>query len=59
VSGWTPHKRRLNDQIDHASQRPLGTARVRTERICAPSLLPEWTRAHVLAPVARSADAHA
>jgi maleylpyruvate isomerase len=51
-------QRQLSDQIDHATQRLLGTARVLTERdLRAPSLLPGWTRAHVLAHLARSADA--
>jgi maleylpyruvate isomerase len=48
----------LSDQIDHATQRLLGTARVITEPgLRAPSLLPGWTRAHVLAHLARGADA--
>jgi maleylpyruvate isomerase len=49
---------RLSDQIDHATQRLLGTARVIAEPdLREPSLLPGWTRAHVLAHLARSADA--
>ncbi len=48
----------LSDQIDLATQRLLGTARIITEPdLRAPSLLPGWTRAHVLAHLARSADA--
>ena len=48
----------LSDQIDHATQRLLGSARVIAEPdLQAPSLLPGWTRAHVLAHLARSADA--
>jgi maleylpyruvate isomerase len=48
----------LSDQIDHATQRLLGTARVIAEPdLRRPSLLPGWTRAHVLAHLARSADA--
>jgi len=48
----------LSDQIDQATQRLLGTARIITEPdLRAPSLLPGWTRAHVLAHVARGADA--
>jgi maleylpyruvate isomerase len=48
----------LNDQIDLATQRLLGTARILTEPdLRAPSLLPGWTRAHVLAHLARGADA--
>jgi maleylpyruvate isomerase len=50
--------RELSDQIDQATQRLLDTARVITEPdLRAPSLLPGWTRAHVLAHVARNADA--
>jgi maleylpyruvate isomerase len=48
----------VSDQMDHATQRLLGTARVIAEPdLRAPSLLPGWTRAHVLAHLARSADA--
>jgi maleylpyruvate isomerase len=48
----------LSDQIDFAVQRLLGTARVIDDGdLRAPSLLPGWTRAHVLAHVARGADA--
>ena len=51
-------QRQLNDQIDDATQRLLGAARVIAEPdLRAPSLLPGWTRAHVLAHLARSADA--
>jgi maleylpyruvate isomerase len=51
-------QRQLSDQIDHATQRLLGTARVIAEPdLGAPSLLPGWTRAHVLAHLARGADA--
>jgi maleylpyruvate isomerase len=51
-------QRQLNDLIDDATQRLLGTARVIDERkLREPSLLPGWTRAHVLAHLARSADA--
>lgn len=50
--------RQLSDQIDHATQRLLGTARVITEPdLRVPSLLPGWTRSHVLAHLARGADA--
>jgi len=50
--------RQLNDQIDQATQRLLDVARIITEPdLRAPSLLPGWTRAHVLAHVARNADA--
>jgi maleylpyruvate isomerase len=51
-------QRELNDQIDYATQRLLDDARTIPEAdLRAPSLLPGWTRAHVLAHVARSADA--
>jgi len=48
----------LSDQIDFAVQRLLGTARIiDDEDLRAPSLLPGWTRAHVVAHLARGADA--
>jgi maleylpyruvate isomerase len=48
----------LADQLDFASQRLLGTARVIDDSdLRQPSLLPGWTRAHVLAHLARGADA--
>jgi maleylpyruvate isomerase len=51
-------QRELSDQIDQATQRLIDTARVITEPdLRAPSLLPGWTRAHVVAHVARNADA--
>jgi maleylpyruvate isomerase len=51
-------QRQLGDQIDHATQRLLGSARVIADsELREPSLLPGWTRAHVIAHVARSADA--
>jgi maleylpyruvate isomerase len=51
-------QRQLSDQIDDATQRLLGTARVIAEAdLRQPSLLPGWTRAHVLAHLARNADA--
>ena len=51
-------QRQLCDQIDDATQRLLGTARVIAEPdLRLPSLLPGWTRAHVLAHLARGADA--
>jgi maleylpyruvate isomerase len=50
--------RQLNDQLDQATQRLLDAARVLPEaELRAPSLLPGWSRAHVLAHVARNADA--
>src|SRR6266700_8447641 len=49
--------RELSDQIDQATQRLLDTARVITDpELRVPSLLPGWTRGHVLAHVARNAD---
>jgi maleylpyruvate isomerase len=51
-------QRQLSDQLDDATQRLLGTARVISEPdLRRPSLLPGWTRAHVLAHLARGADA--
>jgi maleylpyruvate isomerase len=51
-------RRELSDQIDDATQRLLSSARVLAEPdLRAPSLLPGWTRAHVLAHLARNADA--
>jgi maleylpyruvate isomerase len=51
-------QRQLSDRIDHATQRLLGTAREIAEPdLRRPSLLPGWTRAHVLAHLARGADA--
>jgi maleylpyruvate isomerase len=51
-------QRELSDQIDAATQRLLDAARVIAEPdLRHPSLLPGWTRAHVLAHLARGADA--
>ena len=51
-------QRQLCDQIDHATQRLLGTARRITDsELRQPSLLPGWTRGHVLTHLARNADA--
>lgn len=51
-------QQRLSDQIDDATQRLLGSARVIAEPdLQGPSQLPGWTRAQVLAHVARGADA--
>ncbi|MGH3297056.1 MAG: maleylpyruvate isomerase N-terminal domain-containing protein [Trebonia sp.] len=48
----------LSDQVDGATQRLLDDARTLSEAdLRAASLLPGWTRAHVLAHVARGADA--
>jgi maleylpyruvate isomerase len=50
-------QRQLCDQLDDATQRLLGTARSLSESdLRQPSLLPGWTRAHVLAHLARNAD---
>jgi maleylpyruvate isomerase len=51
-------QRELSDQIDQATQRLLDDARVIPEdQLQAPSLLPGWSRARVLAHLARGADA--
>jgi maleylpyruvate isomerase len=51
-------RRQLSEQIDDATQRLLDAARIITEPdLRQPSLLPGWTRAHVLAHLARGADA--
>jgi len=51
-------QRELHDRIDDATQRLLGDARVMADSdLRAASLLPGWTRAHVLAHLARCADA--
>ena len=51
-------QRQLSDQIDDATQRLLGTARIIPDsELRAPSLLPGWTRGRVLAHLARGADA--
>ncbi len=51
-------QRELNGQIDQATQRLLDDARTIPEAdLRTPSLLPGWTRAHVVAHVARNADA--
>src|SRR5258705_8981464 len=49
--------RHLSDQIDQATQRLLDTARIITDPdLRVPSMLPGWTRGHVLAHLARNAD---
>jgi maleylpyruvate isomerase len=51
-------QRELSDQVDAATQRLLDDARILSEAdLRAASLLPGWTRAHVLAHIARNADA--
>jgi maleylpyruvate isomerase len=51
-------QRELSDQIDQATQRLLDRARIITEPdLRAPSLLPGWTRARVLAHLTLGADA--
>jgi maleylpyruvate isomerase len=48
----------LSDRLDFATQRLLSNARILDEAdLRAPSLLPGWTRGHVLAHLARGADA--
>ena len=49
--------RELSDQIDQATQRLLDTARIITDpELRVPSMLPGWTRGHILAHLARNAD---
>ena len=49
--------RELSDEIDLATQRLLDEARTLTDDdLRVPSLLPGWSRAYVLAHVARGAD---
>lgn len=51
-------RRALHTQIDHATQALLRTVnRLSDEEVRQPSLLPGWTRGHVLTHVARGADA--
>jgi maleylpyruvate isomerase len=51
-------QRRLNDELDMATQRLIDDARLMTTSdLQAPALLPGWSRAHVLAHLARGADA--
>ena len=51
-------QRQLSDEVDQATQRLLGTAReIADSELRQPSLLPGWTRAYVLAHLARGADA--
>jgi maleylpyruvate isomerase len=51
-------QRELSNQIDQATQRLLDDARIIPEGdLRAPSLLPGWSRARVLAHLARGADA--
>ena len=48
----------MSDELDAATQRLIDEARIITEPdLRAPSLLPGWSRAHVLAHLARGADA--
>jgi maleylpyruvate isomerase len=50
--------RQLNDELDTATQRLIDGARIMTRSdLQAPSLLPGWSRAHVLSHLARGADA--
>src|ERR1700746_795610 len=49
--------RDLSDQIDQATQRLLDPARaIADPDLRVPSMLPGWTRGHVLAHLARNAD---
>lgn len=51
-------QRQLTDELDTATQRLIDEARLMTgPDLRAPSLLPGWSRAHVLAHLARDADA--
>src|SRR6201995_4646252 len=51
-------QRELHDRIDDATQRLLGDARIMAASdVGAASLLAGWSRAHVLAHLARDADA--
>jgi maleylpyruvate isomerase len=51
-------QRQLNDALDTATQRLLDEARLMAgPDLRAPSLLPGWSRAHVLAHLARGANA--
>ena len=51
-------QRRLNDELDTATQRLIDEARMMASSdLRAPSLLPGWSRAHVLSHLARGADA--
>jgi len=51
-------QRRLNDELDTVTQRLIDEARIMTSSdLRAPSLLPGWSRAHVLSHLARGADA--
>src|SRR5260370_27441423 len=48
----------MRDQVDDATQRMLKTASTLSdEEVRQPSLLPGWTRGHVLAHLAGNADA--
>ena len=50
-------QRELSDTLDTATQRVIDEARLLSEpELRAPSLLPDWSRAHVLAHLARNAD---
>ena len=51
-------ERELTDELDTATQRLIDEARLMTGAdLRGPSLLPGWSRAHVLAHLARDADA--
>jgi maleylpyruvate isomerase len=51
-------QRQLSDELDTATQLLIDDARIMTSSdLRAPSLLPGWSRAHVLSHLARGADA--
>jgi maleylpyruvate isomerase len=51
-------QRQVLDELDTATQRLIDDARIMTEPdLRAPSLLPGWSRAYILAHLARGADA--
>jgi maleylpyruvate isomerase len=51
-------QRRVSDELDTATQRLIDEARIMTSSdLREPSLLPGWSRAHVLSHLARGADA--
>jgi maleylpyruvate isomerase len=51
-------QRQLSDELDTATQRLIDEVRIMTRSdLQAPSLLPGWSRAHVLSHLARDADA--
>jgi maleylpyruvate isomerase len=58
VRGVDAAQRKVLDELDTATQRLIDDARIMTEPdLRARSLLPGWSRAHILAHLARGADA--